>query len=200
MRQAKRIADRHHPITRLHLAGVPELGGRQLARRLFEQLQERAVGQRITSDDLRLVVVVFLIEELNLDLRGAFDDVVVGENEAILADDEPRTRRLGEPLAWLLPARLLASPGPKNRSNSSSPPKNSLRSCVRCLDSVRMLTTIGDCDFAIVRNVVASTGPLSGALLVDGIASVCADDVGDRSSREAITMPTTSDAMATRTT
>ena len=59
------------------------------------------------------------------------------------------------------------------------PPKNSLRSCVRCRDSVRMLTTIGDCVFAMFRKVVASTGPLSGALLVAGIASVCADEVGD---------------------
>jgi hypothetical protein len=63
-----------------------------------------------------------------------------------------------------------------------------------------MLTTIGDCAFAIVRNVVASTGPPRGALLVDGIARVCADDVGERSSREAMTIPTTSDAMAIRTT
>ncbi len=92
------------------------------------------------------------------------------------------------------------APGPKNRSSRSSPPKNSLRSCVRCRDSVRMLTTIGDCALAMFRKVVASTGPLSGALLVDGIARVCADEVGDRSSREAMTMPTTSDAMAMRTT
>ena len=63
-----------------------------------------------------------------------------------------------------------------------------------------MLTTIGDCALAMFRNVVASTGPLSGALFVAGIASVCADDVGERSSREAMTMPTTSDAMAIRTT
>ena len=63
-----------------------------------------------------------------------------------------------------------------------------------------MLTTMGDCAFAIVRKVVASTGPLSGALLVAGIASVCAEDAGDRSSREAMTMPTTSDAMAISTT
>ena len=63
-----------------------------------------------------------------------------------------------------------------------------------------MLTTIGDCALAMLRNVVASTGPLSGALLVAGIARVCADDVGERSSREAMTMPTTSEAMAIRTT
>ena len=59
-----------------------------------------------------------------------------------------------------------------------------------------MLTTIGDCALAMLRNVVASTAPLSGALLVAGIAMVCAEDAGVRSSREAMTMPTTSEAMA----
>ena len=63
-----------------------------------------------------------------------------------------------------------------------------------------MLTTIGDCAFAMFWNVVASTGPASGALLVAGIAIVCADDVCDMSSRDAMTMPTTSDAIATRMT
>ena len=63
-----------------------------------------------------------------------------------------------------------------------------------------MLTTIGDCALAMLRNVVASTGPLSGALLVAGIASVCAEEVGDMPSREAMTIPTTSETMAIRTT
>ena len=59
-----------------------------------------------------------------------------------------------------------------------------------------MLTTIGDCIFAMLRNVVASMAPLSGALLVGGMARVCAEDAGVRSSREAMTIPTTSEAMA----
>jgi len=63
-----------------------------------------------------------------------------------------------------------------------------------------MLTTIGDWVLAMLRNVVASTGPLSGAVLVAGIAIVWADETGDRSRREAMTMPTTRDAMAMRTT
>jgi len=51
---------------------------------------------------------------------------------------------------------------------------------------------------AIVRNVVASTGPASGALFIGGTFIVCADDSEERSSREASTMPTASDATAIR--
>ena len=63
-----------------------------------------------------------------------------------------------------------------------------------------MLTTIGDCVLAMFRNVVESIGTFSGVLLVAGIASVCADEVGERSSREAMTIPTTSEAMAIKAT
>ena len=51
----------------------------------------------------------------------------------------------------------------------------------------------------MLRNVVASIGPPSGALLIAGTATVCADEDGVRSSRDAITMPTASDATAIRT-
>jgi len=63
-----------------------------------------------------------------------------------------------------------------------------------------MLTTIGDCALATFRNVVASIAPLSGARSVAGIAIVCAEDAGVRSRREAMTMPTTSEATAIRAT
>ena len=49
---------------------------------------------------------------------------------------------------------------------------------------------------AMFRNVAASTGPESGALFIGGAASVCADESGDKSSRDAMTMPTASDATA----
>jgi hypothetical protein len=45
-------------------------------------------------------------------------------------------------------------------------------------------------------NVVASIGPLNGALLDAGTLTVCAPDAGVRSSRDAITMPTASEATA----
>jgi hypothetical protein len=40
------------------------------------------------------------------------------------------------------------------------------------------------------RNVDAVIGPFSGALFIGGAATVCALDAGDRSSRDAMIMPT----------
>ena len=87
----------------------------------------------------------------------------------------------------------------KRRNNSSPPPKNSVSSCSRCRDSVRMLTTVGETVLAMFRNVWASTGPDSGALLAAGTARVCAADSGDKSIRDAMTMPTATEATAMST-
>jgi hypothetical protein len=62
-----------------------------------------------------------------------------------------------------------------------------------------MLTTAGALTLAMVRNVVASIGPLSGALLIDGTVTDCADEAGVRSSRAVMTMPTAMPATAVRT-
>ena len=58
-----------------------------------------------------------------------------------------------------------------------------------------MLTTIGACAFAMFRNVSALSGPVSGALFIGGTARDWADDVGARSRRDAMTMPTATDAI-----
>ena len=58
VREAERIADRHDPVARQHLAGVAELHLGQRVVRLLGQLDERAVGQRIAADDPRLVLLV----------------------------------------------------------------------------------------------------------------------------------------------
>jgi hypothetical protein len=63
-----------------------------------------------------------------------------------------------------------------------------------------MLTTAGAFVFAMFRKVVASMGPLSGALLVGGTETVCADEAGVRSSREVMTTVTAMVASAIRTT
>ena len=54
-----------------------------------------------------------------------------------------------------------------------------------------MLTTAGLASWAMFRNVVASIGPLIGALLAAGTLIVPAIEDGVRSSREASTMPAT---------
>ena len=51
-----------------------------------------------------------------------------------------------------------------------------------------MLTTAGETALAMVRKVVASTGPDSGVLLLDGAVSAWASDAGARSSLDALTM------------
>jgi hypothetical protein len=56
-----------------------------------------------------------------------------------------------------------------------------------------MFTTIGCCAFATLRNVWASSAPVTGALFMGGAVSVWADDAGVRSSRDAMTMPTARD-------
>ena len=131
--------------------------------RFLDELKKRAVGQRIASDDFRFVVVlVLVVEELHFDLRRAFDDVVVRQDEAVLVDDEARAgglrgasrgccRRGAAAALRLLSARGSARPSRGRRTVRADrpPPKNSLRSCVRCRDSVRMLTTIGDCALAM---------------------------------------------------
>ena len=48
----------------------------------------------------------------------------------------------------------------------------------------------------MLRKVVASTAPVSGALFMGGGTMVCAEDAGDRSSRDAMTMPTAREATA----
>ena len=64
--------------------------------------------------------------------------------------------------------------------SGSAPPKNSVRSWAFCFDLVRMFTTKGEAALAMFLKVVASTGPLSGALLADGTAS----DLGLRARRQ----------------
>ena len=59
-----------------------------------------------------------------------------------------------------------------------------------------MFTTAGVTAFATSRNVVAEIEPVIGALLNGGAATVWAADCGARSRRDAMTIPTASDAMA----
>ena len=128
-----------------------------------------------------ILLVARRADEGDGDLVGPFDDVVVGQDEAGLVDDEAGAgalrsavlRRSGgragcaavlrrdsaAPAAAEEPAQQSSPPPPP-------PPKNSVRSCVRCRDSVRMLTTVGICVLAMFRNVVASIGPPSGALFI----------------------------------
>ena len=86
----ERVADRHHPVAGGHLRRVAELGFRQRMVRLFGQLNQRAVGQRVLADQLGGIgLIVVLAEERHFDLGRVLDDVIVREDQAVLADDEP---------------------------------------------------------------------------------------------------------------
>ena len=67
---------------------------------------------------------------------------------------------------------------------------------MRCRDSVRMFTTAGMTVLAMSRNVLAVSGPVSGALFIGGATIVCADDSGARPSRDAITRAAAADVIA----
>jgi hypothetical protein len=47
------IADGHDPVARLHLFGVAQLHFDQRVRRHLGELNQRAVGELVVSDDLR---------------------------------------------------------------------------------------------------------------------------------------------------
>ena len=167
--------------------GVAELHFRQRRRRHLGELNECAVGERVAADYLgRVVLAEAGAKQADADPLGTLDDVVVGEDEARLVDDEPGAGAFADAAALL--TRILAGAAaaavgrraaPARRSvraarPAAPPPKKSVSSRVRARASVRMLTTVGICAFAMFLKVEASTGPLSGALLLAGTLTVCA--------------------------
>ena len=117
--EVERVADRHHEVARLHLIGVAELDLLQRRRRLLQQLDEGAVGQRVAADDLGFELDVALVaEEGHFDLVGVLDDVVVGQDQALGGiDDEPgagalRLRRRALPAVRARALTLALCPGP----------------------------------------------------------------------------------------
>src|SRR5688572_29899861 len=112
------------------------------------------------------------------------------------------------PAPWVIGASLRGCPRgvgrcgsapPKNRRRKSScPPKNSVSSRVRAVAWVWILTTVGVCDFAMFLKVEASIAPFSGAPLVAGTLTCCADEPAGMSKRDAITMPTATAALDKR--
>ena len=199
VREAERIADGHDPIARRHLRRVAELHFRELALRLLGQLDERAVGQRIAPDHLGLVAdVVVVAVEIDFDLGRAFDDVVVGEDEAVLADDEAGAGSEGDLRARLLPAarRLAAEEALEQVVAAAAEELGEL-----LLPLPRLGPDVDDRRADGLRDVaerrLRRPARSAARCCVDGtFIAGCAIDTGDRSRREASTMPTASDATA----
>ena len=213
--EAERVADRHDPVARLHLRRVAELHFRERrasASRSAGSARCRSAGRGRRPSPRSVVGRRPRRRADTWILVGAFDDVVVGEDEAGLVDDEAGAgafgalRRCGALRrgcgragagAWRLAAAEEAasrSSLPRRRRRSRSGPGRAAR------DSVRMLTTAGVCALAMLRNVVrVDRAAERRAVASAATPTVCADEAGVRSSREAMTMPTASEATAMRT-
>ncbi|MNI43453.1 hypothetical protein D3C73_977830 [compost metagenome] len=83
--QAIRRADGQHPFTHLQLIDVAHLDHRQV---LGVDLQHGHVGLRVGAQHFRLVFAA--VGQLDGDFLGILHDVRVGEDDAVIADDEAR--------------------------------------------------------------------------------------------------------------
>ncbi len=102
------VADREHHVAHGERFGVPERDGRQ---RVEVDLEHRQIALGVGAD-LRGPHVA-AVEQRDPDLVGAFDDVVVGEDVAVLAHDHA-----GAQAGLQAPARgaeLLAEEAPEQR-------------------------------------------------------------------------------------
>ena len=89
------IADRQDPFGDPELRRVPPRQHRQPARL---DLQERQVGPLVDADDLRLELA--LVRHHDRHLRaGVADDVVVGEDVAVVRDDDAGAEALRDAVA-----------------------------------------------------------------------------------------------------
>src|SRR6266404_304549 len=87
--QAKRTANRQHPIADLHAIGIPQFCHRQFLGRV--DLDHCQVRFFIHANDLRIVLGGFAIQ-LHLNLGGLVHNVVVGKNESLAINDHARTQ------------------------------------------------------------------------------------------------------------
>src|SRR5437867_3573997 len=121
LRKPEGAADRQDDVAHLELVVVAPLEVRQV--RGFD-LDDRQIGLRIHADDLGRMFL--LVRQIDLDVGGAIDHVVVGHDVAVRIDDHAgparhvRTGRAAEGNTWfrllLLARRLTKRTGPTKRS------------------------------------------------------------------------------------
>ena len=87
----QRVAHRHDPIADPHRITVAK-GDKGQRFGAFD-LQQRDVGLGVGADQFRIQTLTR--KELDRDLIGAFDHMVVGDDIAVGRDHKPRTQRLG---------------------------------------------------------------------------------------------------------
>ena len=87
--EAERVSDRDHRVADPHVRGVAQC--QRLERLLVGvDLEQRDVRGGVTADDLG---VVGLVVQVDRHLRGALDDVGVGDDVAAVVDHEAGSRR-----------------------------------------------------------------------------------------------------------
>ena len=97
MAESERVADGKDEITDFD---VVRLADGQIGQSIGIDLEQRDIGQCIRTDDLG--IERFLVEQRNLNLVGVFDNMMIGQDIAILGiDDDTRTstRHLAGPAA-----------------------------------------------------------------------------------------------------
>jgi len=102
--EPQRVAHGEHPFADLQRLGIAQRYGRQTVGR---DADDRHVGLRIRPDDLGVQGTA--VDQLDHDLVGVRDDVVVGEDMSLLGNDEAGAVR---PLDLLAARRLLLGQPP----------------------------------------------------------------------------------------
>ena len=106
LRQRKGTADGADPVAHLRVVGVAQLDGRQ--RRAGVNLDDRQVGGLIEANHVRRpahILVVGIGGQLDVNLVGLLDHVIVGDDVALGIDDEARAQRFANLV--LVPASLV---------------------------------------------------------------------------------------------
>jgi len=101
---AHRITDRQDDVSDPHGVGVAK---RQRSQAAGIDLQHREVARGIGPDDLGLEATA--IGQFDVDVVGTVDDVMVGQDVAVLADDDAGTERCFSSRLGLRPAAATAA-------------------------------------------------------------------------------------------
>src|SRR5258706_5273809 len=85
--QPERLPDRDDPFADLHLVRIADAGARQILRL---DLDQRRVGAAIRADHFRAELA--LVGQLHAHFVGIVDDMMIGDDVAVVADDEAGAR------------------------------------------------------------------------------------------------------------
>ncbi len=135
--QVERVADHHHPVADPGAVAVAELQVLEAGAGI--DLEQRQVGRRVGALDLRGVVAV---AEMDLDLRGAFDDVIVGDDQAVGRDDEAAAAGLGAIVLGRLLLRDAVLVGPARSAGPSGSALAAITAAARAEEELERIDSL----------------------------------------------------------